>query len=43
MEYSLALEKSDIQAEHFLLEKLNKSLNSISTKLNFAFHLIANK
>ncbi len=30
-------------AEEFLIEKLKESLNSFSTKLNFAIHIIANK
>jgi len=43
LEYSLALEKNDLEAENFLLEKLRESLNSFSTKLNFAIHIMANK
>jgi hypothetical protein len=39
----LALNKSDKEAEEFLLGKINESLKSFSTKLNFAIHVIANK
>ena len=43
LEYSLALGKNESEAEEFLIEKLKESLNSFSTKLNFAIHIMANK
>jgi hypothetical protein len=43
LEKSLALSMTEEAAEKYLLEKLEESLHSLSTKLNFAFHLIANK
>ena len=43
LSYTLALKKSDKEAENFLFEKLNESLNSWSTKFNFAIHILANK
>jgi hypothetical protein len=43
LETSLALNLDENQAEKFLKEKLEESLSSFSTRLNFAIHVIANK
>ena len=40
---SLYLRKSDREASEFLEKKLFESMDSFSTKLNFAVHIIANK
>ena len=41
--YSSILKKSDKEAEEYLDKKLLDSLDSVSTKLNFAIHIVANK
>ena len=43
LEGSLALKKNDKEASEFLMKKLYESMDSVSTKLNFAIHIIANK
>ena len=43
LEKSLFLKKSDKEAEEYLDKKLLDSLDSVSTKLNFAIHIVANK
>jgi hypothetical protein len=35
-------EQSDEEAKKFLERKLNESLYSLSTKVNFAIHIVAN-
>jgi hypothetical protein len=34
---------NDKDAEKFVLDKLQESMTSLSTKFNFAFHIIANQ
>ena len=43
LETSLALKKSDNEAKDFIEKKLYESMDSVSTKLNFAIHIVANK
>jgi hypothetical protein len=43
LENSLLLRKDDKEAIDFLNKKLNESMDSVSTKLNFAIHIVANK
>ena len=43
LEGSLALKKNDKEASEFLMKKLYESMDSVSTKLNFAIHIVANK
>ena len=43
LENSLLLKKDDKEAIEFLNKKLNESMDSVSTKLNFAIHIVANK
>ena len=43
LETSLALKKSDKEAKDFIEKKLYESMDSVSTKLNFAIHIVANK
>ena len=43
LENSLLLRKDDKEAIEFLNKKLNESMDSVSTKLNFAIHIVANK
>jgi len=43
LEKSLFLKNNDKEAIEFLDKKLNESMDSVSTKLNFAIHIIANK
>ena len=43
LENSLALKKDDKEAVEFLDKKLYESMDSVSTKLNFAIHIVANK
>ena len=43
LENSLALKKDDKEAIEFLDKKLYESMDSVSTKLNFAIHIVANK
>ena len=43
LENSLALKMDDKGAIDFLNKKLNESMDSVSTKLNFAIHIVANK
>jgi phosphatidylinositol kinase/protein kinase (PI-3 family) len=43
LETSLALKKTDKEASDFLEKKLYESMDSVSTKLNFAIHIVANK
>ena len=43
LENSLFLKKDDKEAIEFLNKKLNESMDSVSTKLNFAIHIVANK
>jgi len=43
LENSLSLKKDDKEAVEYLDKKLNESMDSVSTKLNFAIHIVANK
>ena len=43
LETSLALKKNDKEATDFIQKKLYESMDSVSTKLNFAIHIVANK
>ena len=43
IESSLLLKKDDKEAIEFLNKKLQESMDSVSTKLNFAIHIVANK
>ena len=43
LENSLFLKKDDKEALEYLDKKLTESMDSVSTKLNFAFHIVANK
>ena len=43
LENSLLLKKDDKEAIDFLNKKLSESMDSVSTKLNFAIHIVANK
>ena len=43
LENSLFLKKDDKEAIEYLNKKLNESMDSVSTKLNFAIHIVANK
>ena len=43
LENSLVLNLDDKEAMEFLNKKLNESMDSMSTKLNFAIHIVANK
>jgi len=43
LESSLALKKTESEASDFLIKKLYESMDSVSTKLNFAIHIVANK
>ena len=43
LENSLLLKKDDKEAIEFLNKKLYESMDSVSTKLNFAIHIVANK
>ena len=43
LETSLAMKKSDKEAIDFIEKKLYESMDSVSTKLNFAIHIVANK
>ena len=43
LETSLALKKNDRDASDFLEKKLYESMDSFSTKFNFAIHIVANK
>ena len=43
LESSLALKKNDKDASEFIWKKLLESMDSVSTKLNFAIHIVANK
>ena len=43
LEKSLFLKKGDKEALEYLDRKLTESMDSVSTKLNFAFHIVANK
>ena len=43
LENSLVLNLKDEEALEFLKQKLYESMDSMSTKLNFAIHIIANK
>jgi hypothetical protein len=40
---SLALDMNDAEAERYLLKNLEIALNALSTKINFAIHILANK
>ena len=42
LEGSLALNMDRESSENYLYEKLEESINSLSTRLNFAIHVIAN-
>ena len=42
LEYSLALNMGKEEAQKFLEERLTDSINSMSTKVNFAIHIVAN-
>ena len=43
LETSLALKKNDKEATDFIQKKLYESMDSVSTKLNFAIHIVATK
>ena len=43
LENSLLLKKDDKEAIEYLNKKLYESMDSVSTKLNFAIHIVANK
>ena len=43
LEKSLFLKKDDKAAIEYLDKKLYESMDSVSTKLNFAIHIVANK
>ena len=43
LEGSLSMKRNDKEAIVFFEKQLNDSLDSVSTKLNFAFHIVANK
>ena len=43
LETSLAMKKTDKEAIDFIEKKLYESMDSVSTKLNFAIHIVANK
>ena len=43
LEKSLFLKKGDKEALEYLDRKLTESMDSVSTKLNFAIHIVANK
>ena len=43
LEGTLALKKSEKEAMDFIQKKLYESMDSVSTKLNFAIHIVANK
>ena len=43
LEQSLALKMKEEDSKKFLENKLNESINSMSTKVNFAIHIVANK
>ena len=43
LEGTLALQKGKKEAEEYLYKQLESSLDSLSTKLNFAIHIVANK
>ena len=43
LETSLAMKKNDREAIDFIEKKLYESMDSVSTKLNFAIHIVANK
>ena len=43
LESSLAMKKNDKEAIDFIEKKLYESMDSVSTKLNFAIHIVANK
>ena len=43
LDYSLALNMGKDEAKKFLEDRLNDSINSVSTKVNFAIHIVANQ
>ena len=43
LEGTLAMKKSEKEATEFIEKKLAESMDSVSTKLNFAIHIVANK
>ena len=43
LEGTLAMKKEDEEAKNYLEKQLADSLDSVSTKLNFAIHIVANK
>ena len=43
LESSLLLKRDDKEAKEYLERKINESMDSMSTKLNFAIHIVANK
>lgn len=43
LETSLALKMKDNEAKKYMEEKLEQSLGSIATRINFAIHVLANK
>ena len=43
LESSLALRRNDKEATDFIEKKLFESMDSVSTKLNFAIHIVANQ
>ena len=43
LEGTLAMKKKEEEAQRYLEKQLADSLDSVSTKLNFAIHIVANK
>ena len=43
LEMTLSMKKEDKEADDYLEKQLADSLDSVSTKLNFAIHIVANK
>ena len=43
LEGTLSMKRKDKEADEYLDKQLADSLDSVSTKLNFAIHIVANK
>ena len=43
LEGTLSMKRNDEEAKEYLEKQLADSLDSVSTKLNFAIHIVANK
>ena len=43
LENTLSMKREDKEAKDYLDKQLADSLDSVSTKLNFAIHIVANK